>query len=292
MAGLVFGLPAIAIAETLAAVLSLQGTAAYAFALASTILEPVGAIMIALGLLMSLMGWRLNDADGAFGQSAGYGVVTLVIGAVWTTTTTWANDFLGAWLGGASATGLSTMLATAVFVPTREKILAWTENKFQPALVRLRTLPGRLQPWKHDHEPVDIARGTLLAIVDGVNASSAAIILTEGGVPRVLATHETSEDEALRALAADANEGAESPFPFRLVLDDLIGPVGLLLLGPRSDGASYRSDERKAIELVEGPLAEALRATSRRSQRNSALSTLMTNVEARIASLEARPARA
>ena len=289
MAGLVFGLPAIAIAETLAASLSLQGAAGYALSLASTILEPVGATMIALGLLMSLMGWRLNDADGAFGQSAGYGVVTLVIGALWTMTTSWTNTFLGAWLGGASATGLSTMLATAVFVPARERILAWTERKFQPALVRLRSLPGRLQPWKHDHEPADIARGTLLAIVNGVNASSAALVLTEGGEMRVLAVVNTDENAVLDALAT--GDDPHGSFPLRLVLDDLIGPVGLLLLGPRSDGASYRADERKAVGLIENPLAEALRATSRRSQRNSALSGLLTSVEARVSQLESGLAR-
>lgn len=284
--GFVFGLAAVIAGEVLlASPLVREGSASFGLWVAAVILRAVGSILIPLGVVMSVLELRLNDADSAIGRSAGYALITLLIGAVWAGSTTWINKLLGDTVAPAVATGISTMLAAAIFVPTRERIMKWMEKKFQPALVKLRGLPARLGPWRHDHDPAELARGTLLAIVNGVQASSAALVLTLAQGHQVLAMYETTEDDVLRELGFEAAL-EERAFPLRLNLDDLLGPVGVLLIGPRTDGASYTSDERSAVALIKGPLAEALRATSRRANRNQVLAEMLTSVDARVARLE------
>jgi len=156
--------------------------------------------------------------------------------------------------------------------------------------VKMRGLPAKLLPWRSDHDPADVAKGTLLAIVNGVQASSAALVLDDEGEPRVLATYEVEEHISLADIGQDDPEARA--FPVHLKLDDLVGPIGFLLIGPRSDGASYNSDEKAAMKLVAGPLAEVLRATSRRAHRNHALAEMLTAVDARVARLEALKAAA
>ncbi|NNC72628.1 MAG: hypothetical protein HKN78_07085 [Sphingomonadaceae bacterium] len=291
-AGFVFGLPAIIISETLvnSPLVSPFGFSAGAspaevgILFLAAALRSVGALAIAIGMGMALLGIRLNDADGAFSRSAGYALITLVVGAIWAGMTTALTKGLGATFGPASAAGISSAVAAAVFVPTREKILNWTEQKFQPALVKMRKLPSKLSPFKHDHDPAELARGVLLAVANGVNASSAALVETTGEEPRVLGAYEMTEEEVLADFNSDT-EG-DSVFGLRVEFEDILGPVGSLLIGPRSDGASYNSDEREAVGLIVAPLSEALRATMRRARRNAEFATLLTQVDARIARLE------
>lgn len=243
-----------------------------------------GMVILPLGILMSVMGWRLNDADGAIGRTAGYALITLLVGGIWAALTSWLNKAIGDYVPVSATAGISTMIAAAVLVPARERILKWTERKFQPALVRLRGLPAKLQPWRSDHSPEDIAAGALTAIVKGLNASSAAIVLTDPAGHRVLALHGTDESAVLTDLTRDDPD--EWTFPVHFKLSDLMGDVGMLLLGRRSDGAYYNSDERGAIKLVAAPLAEVLRATSRRAERNAVLAQKLDAVDERVARLE------
>ncbi len=64
-------------------------------------------------------------------------------------------------------------------------------------------------------------------------------------------------------------------------LEDDDGPIGLLMLGPRSDGNRYNRSEREALDEVLTPIAEALRFSRRRSQAE-----IIRSFEARLAQLE------
>jgi hypothetical protein len=282
--GLIFGLLAIAFADIVRQNVSLDGPEGVGLEVAFDLVRSIGTVAIPFGILMSLMEIRLNDADRVIGRSAGYAMITLLIGAIWAASTNWISASIGSQMSPAAAAGISAMVAAAIFVPTRERILKWTEGLLQPAMVKLRSLPAKILPWREDHTPADVARGTLLAIVNGIHAISAALVLTEEGGDKVIATYETTADLVMEDLARDATE--QRAFPMHVRLVDLCGPVGSLLIGPRSDGASYRSDEKDAIALVAGPLAEVLRATSRRAGRELALTRMLTSVDARIARLE------
>lgn len=253
----------------------------------AAILKHLGPLLIVLGVIASQLRFRLNDADAFISRTAAYGVVTAAITTLWGSLTTWTTAALAAIGGSASASGISTILAAVVFVPARKRVLDWTEMKFQPALVRMRSLPAKISALAHDHDPAEIGHAALRATVHGVGASHGAIALAEEDRYVVIAAQDIGATEVADYLARDGEQSKPGlPFPVRIELSDLLGPVGLLLLGPRSDGAGYSSDEKDALKLIRGPLGEVLRATARRASRNASMASLLAQLEGRISAME------
>lgn len=254
-------------------------------------LHRLSFVIMAAGVLVCLMDYRLNDADAAVGRSAGYAILTTLIAVVWAVGGAWINRAIGFITGNGDptlSTALSTLIALSLLAPAQSRILAWTEARFQRALVRLRGLPDRLSTWRHGDDPRSVARAALSSIVDGVNADQAAIVATDeaGGVV-VLATHNVPESVVTEALARPSSGDACGLFQLRLPMKTENGG-GLLLLGRRSDGASYRSDERAAIAAVLAPLSQAIIVTSMRATHKAALFAAIAAMEARIAGIESR----
>ena len=249
----------------------------------------LGFVLIPVGIIISLLRYRLNDADAAIGKSAGYAAITLMVGAVWAITTTWANGFIASNLGvvnTAVAPGVSAVIAAAVFAPLNKKIMGSMERKFQRALVRLRSLPGRLAKWQQGDDPVHVAERALDAIVDGVQARKAALIGIIADGRRVLATYNVEADALCAELDARDGEADGGSFALSVPLVDGDEPVGLLLLGERSDGAPYSKDERAAIALVREPLTDAIRITARRAEKDAAFMTILSAMEERVTRIE------
>lgn len=270
--------------------LNLDDKASIAIGYVISIIGSAAPLIMVSGLIASQLKYRLNDADSFISRAAAYGLVTAIITTVWGSLTTWMSGALASIGGTASATGISTVLAAAVFVPARKRMLDWTEKKFQPALVRMRSLPAKIRSLAHDHDPTEIAKATLAATRMGIGADYGAIVLCVGNGHLVIAADNVSESEVDGYLAQGQHDSFDGPkFAAKVDLTDLIGPVGLVLLGPRSDGAGYSSDEKEALELIRTPLSEALRATSRRASRNTNIANILSNLEARIAAMETKP---
>ena len=248
-------------------------------------------LVMAAGVLVCLMDYRLNDADAAVGRSAGYALLTTLIAVVWAVGGAWINRAIGFVTGSGDptlSTALSTLVALSLLAPAQTRILSWTEARFQRALVRLRALPDRLSAWRHGDDPRSVASGALALIVDGVNADQGAVVLFDvAGRRDLLATHNVTE--AVVAEALDRSHDAEGHGLFQLSLplttDD--GGRGLLLLGRRSDGAGYRRDERAAIAAVLAPLSLAISVTALRAAHKAELMTAIASMETRIAGIEA-----
>ena len=148
-------------------------------------------VIIPAGLLVSLLDYRLNDADAAIGRSTGYAAITTLIGVIWAVSTAWINIAIRNVAGEGNtslSTALSTVVALMVLTPLRTRINTWTDKRFQKALLYLRGLPKKVGRWQHDDDPVAVAGQALNAVVEGVKATRAAII--KGG-----------EDEPLVVLA-------------------------------------------------------------------------------------------
>jgi len=260
-------------------------------------LDRASYVAMAAGLLVSLLGYRLNDADAAIGRSAAYAAITTLIGIVLAVCTVWINRLITGFTGTgnvAVSTALSSVVALLVLTPLRTKVMEWTEAKFQRALVRLRELPKRLNRWQHDDDPHELAQRALDAIVAGVDPQCAALIDGEDreGAP-VLAAFGTDPERIEAQLGARRPaERRRDEFPIRIPIQDEIGLMATLLLGRRSDGASYSKEERTAISEITDPLADALR----RAERNAELQKELTQVKTRLAEIEAaalgRPAAA
>lgn len=258
-----------------------------ALAYAQAVLTTLAFLLMALGVLVCLMDYRLNDADAAIARSAGYATVAGALALFWAVAAVWIDEGMKMLVGGENeglATTISTVLVLLMLNPAQTRIMSWTERTFQRALVRLQELPARLVRWQHEDDPRRVADATLAAVIEGVNAQYGAVVAhDDAGLPWVIASHEVDADVVLAGV--DAPDSIA--FPQRVSLDDGPDHVGWLLIGPRSDGARYSADERAAVNMVVDPLSDAIRHSARRNQRHAVLIRSIENMEARLARMEA-----
>lgn len=254
----------------------------------SQVIGELGFAAIPAGVGISLFEYRLNDADAAVGKSLGYAIITIVVGVVWAIVQSVVGDFARSWAGNQAVTSaITTVIAALVFTPARTYVLSWTEKKFQPALVRLRKLPEKLDRWQTCHSPDELAGATLDDLVKGVGAAYAAILGDDGREWRVLAANGVEPDTAMAQLSAErpANR-REDPFPIRRELADQLGRPDILGIGPRSDGASFTGDEKAAIALILEPLSNALQASALRERHIIKVENSLVGIDERLGRLE------
>ncbi len=94
-----------------------------------------------LGLIISLLRYRLYDAEAAISRSAGYAVLTLLLGLAFAVVVKAVEYLVETWLGqeagglsGAIAAGLAVLMVT----PLKDRVQAWAERRFQKDLLTLR----------------------------------------------------------------------------------------------------------------------------------------------------------
>jgi hypothetical protein len=252
------------------------------------VLNQIGFGLIPAGVGVSLLEYRLNDADAAVGKSVGYAIVTLVIGVVWAVVQSVASDLAKRWAGDPLATtAITTVIAALVFTPARSYVLAWTEAKFQPALVHLRKLPEKLVRWQTCETPEELAHATLADLVNGIGAAYAAILGDDGREWRLLAANGIEPEKAMAQLTLERPaDRREDPFPVRVELAEQLGQPDLLAIGPRSDGASFSRDERSAIALIVDPLSNALQAAALRERHILKVENSLLGIDQRLARVE------
>ncbi|CAN5382447.1 hypothetical protein BH09PSE4_BH09PSE4_08040 [soil metagenome] len=227
----------------------------------------VGQILGPLGLLVSLMRYRLYDAEAAISRSAAYAVLTVSLVAIFAGSEkiieVLGEEYFGGQLG-AVASGLGAALAAATIAPLHHRIGRWAEKRFQPALIRLRKgLPLLVGDLRETASLPEIAGATLAQIEAGVRAENSAI-LVDG---QAIGTRGERGDYAVRVpLTADG-----------------IGDVGELLLGPRPDGSLYGKDEREALAEIADPVARAIAIVRRRESERHATDARFARLEAMVA---------
>src|SRR5690606_15288091 len=138
--------------------------------------------------------------------------------------------------------------------------------------------------WRSSETPQEIAQRTLSALASALHVSKAAILADTPRGPALLASRDIEDPEALAVPGARPEE--DPRFVLILPLEDEDGPVGQLLIGPRSDLNRYNADEVRAFRLLPEPLAETLRAAHKRSAEADSMQKMLGSVEERLARLE------
>lgn len=228
------------------------------------------------GLLVSLLRYRLYDADTVIGRSAAYGVLTLGFVALFAAgeklIETLCETYLDAQVG-ALAGGLAAALAAVLIVPLHHRVSGWAERRFQRQLLRLsQGLPQIVGDLRETGSVGQIAETVVDSAARNVQATRAAVLVGD----RVVATHGLSPEAAgawldERDLAVEPAGVArgDATFPMRLPLEsEAVGRVGWLVLGPRPDGTIYGKDERKALGEAAGPVARAIAIAGMRERRD------------------------
>ena len=255
--------------------------------LAITTMFEFGFMAMALGMLVSLLRFRLWEADAVIGRSAVSAAVTLLVGVLWTL----SMDMLKVgveWVLGEENTTVATMvgavIAAGIFAPTQALAMRWAKRRLEGDESRIERLIGRLAVWRSTEAPEEIGVRTLSALQAAVHCSAAAVLI-DG--PRGLGLLASRDVERAEDLAAPGYEPAQDlRFTMRLPLEDEDGPIGLLLVGPRSDLNRYNAAQLRGLAELTEPLAEALRAALKRAHHAESVHLKIGSVEERLARLE------
>lgn len=247
-----------------------------------------------LGLLVSLLRYRLYDADTAISRSVAYGMLTLTLLAIFAGSEklieALGEQYFGGSLG-ALAGGLGAAIAAVMIVPLHHRLTHWAERRFQGNVARMRRgLPLLVGDMRETASRGDMAETVLKRVEQGTRAVRGALIAGD----RLMASRHVDAETVERWRAAwvpSEREGLDCAqsdplFPMRVPLDaDGCGRVGWVLLGPRPDGSFFGKDEREALEEIADPVARAIAVVSEREARQAALDGRIGKLEAAVARL-------
>jgi hypothetical protein len=232
-----------------------------------------GVIAIAIGFLVSLLRYRLYDAEAVITRSAAYALLTLSLVATFAGSEALiemlGQQYFGAGIGSISG-AMAAAVAAVLLAPLHGRITAWAERRFQRDLVILKEqLPELLDELLGSSSPARVGRAALPRIEEAVHSVRSALVV-DG---RVVASHGVGHAAAARWFrhwqppdpARLFDCAADPQFPLRMVLRCPFGSArGWLLLGPRPDGSLYGRDEVDALAAVAPAMRRALFAARER----------------------------
>ena len=238
----------------------------------------LGIIIIALGFLVSLLRFRLYDAETAISRSATYAGLTLALVATFAASEATIQN-IGQNYNGAGGGNLSGAIAAAIaamlLTPLHGRITGWAERHFQRDLAVLKTqLPELLADLAGSATPRQVGEAVLPHIAEAIHAARTALMIDQ----TVVAAHGIDASDARRRIRrwppnSDGlfdHDIRDRVFPVHMALRCPFGTVrGRLLLGPRPDGSLYGKDDLEALAEIAPPLRRALLASRRREQEQA-----------------------
>lgn len=262
----------------------------------------LGIIALALGFLISLLRFRLYDAEAAISRSAIYAALTLSLVGTFAACEA-LIELLGQRYFGSSVGSVSGAAAAAVaailLTPLHGRISSWAEQYFQHDLAVLKQeLPDLLLTLSAGASVKHLASAVLPRIEQAVQSTRIALHV-DG---RLVASHGITISSARSLLKGwrppemvgpidrDDNEA----FPLRMPLRCPFGSVrGWLSFGPRPDGSFYGRDDLEALTAIARPLQRALILVAereaeerRRRTKRQAMSRALDSMNARLTALE------
>jgi hypothetical protein len=239
-------------------------------AIGALILEALfqsGIMLLAIGFLISLLRYRLYDAEAAISRSAVYAALTLTLVGTFAASEA-LIELVGQRLFGMAIGNVSGAVAAAVaammLTPLHARISSWAEQRFQHDLTVLKSeLPDVLAVLSSSASVKHLVGAVLPQIEQGVHATRIAL-LVDGTLAGAHGISPAAANGLLRGWKPPESvellsRDDEDPFPLRMALRCPLGSIrGWLLLGPRPDGSFYGKDELEALTEIARPLQRAL----------------------------------
>ena len=242
-----------------------------------------GIIILALGFLVSLLRYRLYDAEAAISRSAVYAGLTLALVGTFAGSEA-LIELVGQRLFGMAIGNVSGAVAAAVaammLTPLHGRISIWAEQRFQHDLATLKAeLPDLLAILSTSASVKRLARTVLPRIEQAVQATRIAL-LVDGKLAGAQGIEFSTARKLLRRWRQPdgvdllSRHDAE-PFPLGIALRCPLGSVrAWLLLGPRPDGSFYGRDDLDALSAIVPPLQRTLLAVTEREASERARSRI------------------
>lgn len=250
--------------------------------LAAQLLAALGMACFALGLLVSLLRYRLYDADAVISRSAGYAMLTVILGATFAITVKGIDALIEAYFGGEAGALPSVVgggLAVALITPLNTRIHGWAERRFQKVLLHLRRdLPECVDDLRETAGLSELLGEVLARVEAGVRAVRSAVTI-DGKVAAARGLEPAAAVEAHFPLAVPLRTGPDG------------AELGVLLVGPRPDGSGLGRDEREALHEIAGPVARAVKVVLLREAKERQTEARFRAIERRLAQAAALPGR-
>lgn len=258
-----------------------------AWLLGTVCLFNLGFAIMPLGLLVSLIRYRLWDVDRIISRSVAYTALTSCIGLLWALLSDAAKQLVAVLLGqdhAMLALALGAIVAAAIFLPTQHLVLQWSKRRFNPSSVDLERLPERLRVWRERCDASEVATRALDVAMRALHASAGAVFArTPTGRTLLARRSPTADDTATTPFTADATASSGGHV---VHLEDEDGLAGWLILVPRDDGTRFPKSELSALTAAAAPLAKALRIAAPVARRDAAMLNVLDEVQQRLAKLE------
>lgn len=218
----------------------------------------LGIITLAFGFLVSLLRYRLFDAESVISRSAAYAALTIALVATFGGTEALiqniGQDYLGMNVGGVSG-GMAAAVAAVMLNPLHERVTSWAESRFQPDLAQLkREMPQLLARLKRTASTERLCAVVLPAINAAIHASRSAIMV-DGQIAGSCGISRTRARRWARSFAGDfgqpIRDDRDLVFPLRLALGNSASVAfAWLVVGPRPDGTLYGREDLDAVRSV------------------------------------------
>jgi hypothetical protein len=266
----------------------------------------LGIVVLALGFLISLLRYRLYDAEAVISRSAIYAALTLSLVGTFAACEALiellGQRYFGSSIGSISGTVAAAMVA-ALLAPLHNRISGWAEERFHHDLAVLRRdLPDQLLTLSSGSSLKRLAKAVLPRIEHAVQSTRMALLI-DGRLVAVQGIELAPARRLLKNWNApetplQIDRDDDGAFPLRMALRCPFGTVrGWLLLGPRPDGSFYGKDDLAALADIARPLQRSLfavaeqEAEQRRNQQHiRKLTDAVQSVEMRIEQLKRRAA--
>jgi hypothetical protein len=227
----------------------------------------LGIIVLALGFLISLLRYRLYDAEAAISRSAAYAGLTLALVGTFAASEaiiqTLGQRYFGSGVGDLSG-GIAAAIAAVLLTPLHSRISHWAEQRFQHDLAVFKhQLPDLLATLSAGASVKRLAAAVLPRIEQAVQSTRLALLVDK----RLVAAQGIDLNAARKLLkgwrqpasAELIGRDDDEAFPLSMALRCPLGSVrGWLLLGPRPDGSFYGKDDVEALTAIAQPLERTL----------------------------------
>jgi hypothetical protein len=231
-------------------------------------------VLLPLGVLVSLLRYRLWDVDRMIGRSSAVGIVTLFLGGGWAGVQEAVKigfTSAGSQIDPTTIAAISTGLVAVLFPPLQSRVERWTERKLQEPIARLRELPEQWAAQGQVAEPEPLAARAFAAIRAAIAASGGDLWLAQEGQWERLEA--IGDAERFPPLDADA---AAPEAHIAYVLD---ARVAQLRFAPRPDGTGFPRDMRRILDELADPLAAALETALERAYHRKAIARIHTRLD-------------
>jgi hypothetical protein len=238
----------------------------------ASFLHALGYAVIAAGFGVSLLKYRLYDAESFIGRSAAIATLTLLLPGVWAASEKALELILPNVLGQQQQTLVSVISAGFAVVAVTSlhgRAHRWIEQSFQKGVSQLKSaLPAKLDALALRCDVPELCEKVLADVARNVRATKSAIVLSAGAIAASQSC-EQSDIDAWRDQAPDD----DAPAFFEAALTDPVSdePVGALFVGPRPDGTRCNRDEREALLAVAPAIARAIATARARAEREEDL---------------------